>query len=94
MAELTDVLRQFDKDVVVVTHSYEEAYRLCRTIAVLSDGRIDVIGERDAYFPSPNRKQRRPSWAAATLRRPGKRGGGPLRAVVELRIYGGLRREG
>lgn len=56
MAELTDVLRQFDKDVVVVTHSYEEAYRLCRTIAVLSDGRIDVIGERDAVFAQPQSK--------------------------------------
>ena len=56
MAELTDVLRQFDKDVVVVTHSYEEAYRLCRTIAVLHDGSIDVIGERDAVFSQPQSK--------------------------------------
>lgn len=56
MAELTDVLRQFDKDVVVVTHSYEEAYRLCRTVAVLNDGKIDVIGERDAVFAQPQSK--------------------------------------
>ena len=56
MAELTGVLRQFDKDVVVVTHSYEEAYRLCRTIAVLHDGRIDIIGERDAVFAQPQSK--------------------------------------
>ena len=56
MAELTGVLRQFGKDVIVVTHSYEEAYRLCSTIAVLHDGRIDVIGERDAVFSQPQSK--------------------------------------
>lgn len=53
MTELTDVLRQFHKDVIIVTHNYEEAYRLCSSIAVLCGGQVDVIGRRDDVFAQP-----------------------------------------
>ncbi len=38
MTELKDLLQQFPKDVVLVTHSRDEAYQLCQAIAVLDDG--------------------------------------------------------
>lgn len=53
MAELMGVLQQFHKDVILVTHNYEEAYRLCSSIAVLCNGQIDVIGRRDDVFAQP-----------------------------------------
>ena len=56
MAELPDLLGDFQKDVVVVTHSYEEAYRLCRTVAVLSEGRVTTIGRTGDVFAQPGTK--------------------------------------
>lgn len=47
MTELKDLLRQFPKDVVLVTHSRDEAYQLCQSIAVLT-GCKNIVAARKA----------------------------------------------
>jgi molybdate transport system ATP-binding protein len=53
MAELSDVLERFHKDVIIVTHNRDEAYRLCDTIAILDQGQLDVIGPAKDIFANP-----------------------------------------
>lgn len=53
MAELNTLLAQFPKDVIVVTHSRDEAYQLCGRIAVLVKGQLDVLDETKALFHDP-----------------------------------------
>ncbi len=53
MTELSDLLAQFRKDVVIVTHSYEEAYRLCSSVAVLCSGRVETFGRTGDVFAQP-----------------------------------------
>ena len=61
MAELQDVIAQFQKDVFVVTHSRDEAYQLCDTLAVLDQGHVEIVGKTADVFAQPKTK------AAATL---------------------------
>lgn len=51
--ELHDLLREFGKDVLLVTHSREEAFRLCEELAVMENGHILVKKETKALFISP-----------------------------------------
>ena len=61
MTELKDLLQQFPKDVVLVTHSRDEAYQLCQTIAVLDDGCVSACAPTKELFADPK------SRAAAVL---------------------------
>lgn len=56
MTELQDVLRQFQKDSIIVTHSRDEAYQLCDTIAVLNQGKLEVMGKTADVFAQPQTK--------------------------------------
>lgn len=56
MAELQDIIRHFQKDVFVVTHSRDEAYQLCDTLAVLDQGHIEIAGKTAAVFAQPQTK--------------------------------------
>ncbi len=53
MTELQDVLRQFKKDSIIVTHNRDEAYQLCDSIAVLHNGQLEVIGKTADVFAQP-----------------------------------------
>ena len=53
MTELKDLLRQFPKDVVLVTHSRDEAYQLCQSIAVLDAGRVSACAPTKELFADP-----------------------------------------
>ena len=53
MTELKNLLRQFPKDVVLVTHSRDEAYQLCQSIAVLDDGRVSACAPTKELFADP-----------------------------------------
>lgn len=53
MTELDNLLAQFRKDVVIVTHSRDEAYQLCDSIAILAQGNLEVIGEKKRIFADP-----------------------------------------
>lgn len=56
-AQLADVLREFDKQVILVTHSRDEAYQLCENLALLDNGRILRIGGTKKLFSDPGSRQ-------------------------------------
>ena len=51
------LLAQFGKPVLLVTHSRDEAYRLCGQIAVVDQGRFLVLKETKALFADPGSVQ-------------------------------------
>ena len=53
MTEMRNLLRQFDKDVLLVTHSRDEAYDLCGSLALMDSGRITGIGGTKEIFRDP-----------------------------------------
>ena len=52
-AELRELIREFGKTVILVSHNRDEVYRLSDKVAVMKDGRIDVCGTRDEVFDDP-----------------------------------------
>lgn len=56
-AQLVDVLRKFDKKVILVTHSRDEAYQLSRNLALLDNGHILRIGGTKELFADPGSRQ-------------------------------------
>ena len=56
MIELSETLARFRKDVVLVTHSRDEAYQLCDSLAILSAGRLEVFGRTKDVFAAPRTK--------------------------------------
>ena len=44
--ELSEVFREFCGTVILVSHSVDTAYRLCGKIAVLHEGRVEVLAQR------------------------------------------------
>ena len=51
--ELREVIRQFGKTVILVSHDRDEVFRLSDRIAVMSDGRVECYGTRDEVFAHP-----------------------------------------
>lgn len=51
--EIIDVKNTFSGAMVLVTHSLEEAYRLCTHIALMEEGRILQQGSRDEIIRQP-----------------------------------------
>ena len=51
--EVMELLREFGRDALIVSHSRDELYRMTDRIAVYSNGRIDAIGEKHALFRDP-----------------------------------------
>lgn len=51
--EMKDLLAQFGRDVLMVTHSRDEAYHMCGRIAVMDNGRLLAIKETKALFADP-----------------------------------------
>ena len=56
MIEISETLARFRKDVVLVTHSRDEAYQLCDSLAILSAGRLEVFGRTKDVFAAPRTK--------------------------------------
>lgn len=52
--ELRDLLKRFQKEVILVTHSRDEAYHMCDRIAVMNDGRIAALKPTKALFANPD----------------------------------------
>lgn len=57
MIEISETLARFRKDVVLVTHSRDEAYQLCDSLAILSAGRLEVFGRTKDVFAAPRTKE-------------------------------------
>ncbi|WP_296826448.1 sulfate/molybdate ABC transporter ATP-binding protein [uncultured Megasphaera sp.] len=56
ITELKSLLEEFPKDVILVTHSRDEAYQLCQSIAVLDGGRVSAVGPTKKLFADPQSK--------------------------------------
>jgi molybdate transport system ATP-binding protein len=51
--ELMDLLSTFQGQVLFVSHNRNEVYRFSDTIAVINDGKIDVINSKEELFDNP-----------------------------------------
>lgn len=51
--EVRELLDQFGRDVVLVTHSRDEAYHMSRRIAVMDGGRLLAVKDTKALFADP-----------------------------------------
>lgn len=51
--EIMESLSTFRGTVLFVSHNRNEVYRFSETIAVVSDGKIDTISEKEALFNNP-----------------------------------------
>ncbi len=51
--ELSQILREYGKTVLYVSHERNEVYRLCHSIAVLHDGKLAEQAEKHALFTHP-----------------------------------------
>ena len=56
ITELKALLAEFPKDVILVTHSRDEAYQLCDSVAVLDAGRVSAVGPTKELFANPQSK--------------------------------------
>ncbi len=51
--ELKERLSAFGRDVLMVTHSRDEAYHMCGRIAVMESGKIKIVKETKKLFADP-----------------------------------------
>lgn len=51
--EMRELLHKFGKDVLLVTHSRDEAYHLCQRVAVLDEGRVLALRDTKKLFADP-----------------------------------------
>ena len=51
--EIMDFLKDYEGDLIMVTHSRDEAYKFCKDLAVIHQGRILVTGETKELFERP-----------------------------------------
>ena len=53
ISEVKKILLEYDKDMLLVTHSREEAYALCSDILVMDNGKLSRKGPKDEVFYDP-----------------------------------------
>ena len=51
--EVREIIRDFGRTVVLVSHDRDEVFRLSDRIAVMDGGKVDVCGEKAAVFADP-----------------------------------------
>ncbi len=51
--EVRQIIRQFGKTVILVSHDRDEAFRLSDSIATMGDGIIETIGSKQTVFCNP-----------------------------------------
>ena len=51
--EVRDIIRGFGKPVLFVSHNREEVFRLTDRIAIMRDGAIETLDEKNAVFADP-----------------------------------------
>jgi molybdate transport system permease protein len=52
-SQLQQTFSEYRRPSLLVTHSMEEAYRLCRRLVVLSRGRVAALGDMEEIFRRP-----------------------------------------
>ena len=55
--EVRQVIRQFGKTVLLVSHDRDEVYRMSDSIAIMDSGRIERIGSRRDVFADPRTRK-------------------------------------
>ena len=55
--QLKEVIIQFGKEVLLVTHSRDEAYRLCGRIALIDDGKVVAHKDTKELFGDPESRR-------------------------------------
>lgn len=55
--EMLELLSKFDKDVLLVTHSRDEAYHMCSRIAVMDSGELFDVKNTKELFANPETKR-------------------------------------
>lgn len=51
--EVREVIRSFNKTVLLVSHDRDEVFGMAQSIAVIDDGKVEVFGSRDKVFTDP-----------------------------------------
>ncbi|MGN0349588.1 MAG: sulfate/molybdate ABC transporter ATP-binding protein [Roseburia sp.] len=51
--EVREVIRGFNRTVLLVSHDRDEVFRMAQTIAVMDEGKVEILGSRDAVFENP-----------------------------------------
>ena len=51
--EMQDFLQDYKGDMILVTHSRDEAYKFCKELSIVDKGRILVTGETKSIFEQP-----------------------------------------
>lgn len=55
--EVRQVIRQFGKTVVLVSHDRDEVFRMADQIAIMDAGKIDAVGTRSSIFRTPQTRK-------------------------------------
>ncbi|MGM9974803.1 MAG: sulfate/molybdate ABC transporter ATP-binding protein [Clostridiaceae bacterium] len=55
LEELLPAIKAFTREVILVTHDREEAYRLCQDVAIISSGTIINQGTTEKLFKNPRK---------------------------------------
>lgn len=53
--EMIELLQKYDGDAVMVTHSRDEAYKICDDMLILDDGRVVAHGDTKRMFKRPHK---------------------------------------
>ncbi len=53
--EIAEVLQNFKGPSFFVSHNRDEAYRICNRMAVISNGKIDVLDDKHEIFENPKK---------------------------------------
>ncbi len=51
--ELREVIKEFGKTVILVSHDRDEVFRMCSRIALMGNGVIDSVGSKEQVFSCP-----------------------------------------
>lgn len=52
-AEMMELLKLYEGDVLMVTHSMEETYKFCRNIVIVEEGKSVIFGDTKEIFDNP-----------------------------------------
>lgn len=55
--EVRSVIRSFGRTVLLVSHDRSEVFRMADSIAVMSGGKIEVLGDKKAVFARPKTRE-------------------------------------
>lgn len=53
LQEMKGMLKQYEKDVIMVSHSRDEIYQMCPRMAVMHRGSLEVCGDTAELFQNP-----------------------------------------